>query len=205
MVNIIFLLLFSEIHPEGVVRADTSVIATKMDWISWIDMEIDTSSDIVFTVPAEDTAKIKAFRIYLSGYIDCSGTNHCIVVRPNGDAVSTNYAMGTQKSWYYDAGSHSEVQGWWGTYVGLALMRNGWNADGYITSESLLQTDISVYPMVRTIRSKGTYFMSTAADNYEQFYMGNVWLNTTDYITSLTLHFDGALDFDGRVRIDYIK
>jgi hypothetical protein len=164
-------------------------------WQKILETQISSADDYV--IKGLDGDKDKEYIIILKGYIVANGADRIIGVRPNGDTL--NYTRGTQHVFERTGSSYNNLVGWWGnTQDILPLGRNGWSSDGDIIMKGYINADTGA---IRCIRSEWTFVRSGYLDYTIGGSAQNCWMDRMTNIDYLTLYFDGATAFKGKLMI----
>ena len=164
-------------------------------WQKILETQISSADDYV--IKGLDGDKDKEYIIILKGYIVANGADRIIGVRPNGD--TSNYTRGTQHVFEREGSSYNNFVSWWGnTYNILPLGRNGWSSNGDIIMKGYINADTGA---IRCIRSEWTFVRSGYLDYTIGGSAQNCWMDRMTNIDYLTLYFDGATAFKGKLMI----
>jgi hypothetical protein len=168
-------------------------------WVKVHEATLQNASDYV--ISGLDGNRDRVYVVVLSGYIASGGVNRTVGLRPNG--ATTNYAAGAQH-WIGNepgAGYHN-TSGFQGTANQLPLCLSHYNSDGSIICQGQIKAETG---SPRLIRSEDSFSRNSSVTTILSTRHVNAWNDTAANITSLTLHFGGASDFDGRIYVYRIR
>jgi hypothetical protein len=180
----------------------TYSLALTEDWeitMAWSkDREVTLTNANNYVIDDLDGNTEKMYMILLYGYLTANSTNHVIGLLPNGDTISSNYGRGIQMVADRASGTtFNSTAGWTGgTEAILPLGHNKWSAHGRFMARGIINAESSAY---RMIRSEWTFTRNGYDDYLLTGHASNMWEDASTNITFLTLHFDGATDFDGKL------
>jgi len=182
--------------PRAALDVRGDMIADNV-WVKLRDVQLSSSAD--YTIQGIDGNAYRRFRIEVEGKIKVAGRDKVIGLRPNNSTV--NYGP-ESIHWQGHAPNVSYAHGvaWFGaTNSLLPLCATHWDQDGQIvcTGEMNAQTG-----MFRMINSNSVFNTSGPCGSSSCIVSDNAvnsWRDESANITSLTLYFNGASAFTGRL------
>jgi hypothetical protein len=134
----------------------------------------------------------RRYRIHIQGYIQGSGANRTIGVRPNGDSNANNYSAFMQHWNGHEAGvqfhDSTNVTGV-PAYTFLPIATNHWSSDGFFQATAEMNSHSNQF---RMIRSEDVYHRGDRQTDMIQTTHAAAWKNNSTNITSLTFHANSA-------------
>jgi len=185
--------------PQAALDVRGDMIADNV-WVKLRDVQLTSPAD--YTIQGINGEVYRRFRIEVEGRISVAGRDKTIGLRPNGSAV--NYGPGS-RHWQ---GHEPNVQ--WAHGVGdigdanqLPLCTTHWGLDGHLMCTGEMNTHTGMFRMINSndiFSTSGNCGRTPATPSCVMSDIAiNAWRDQFTPITSLTLRFNGASAFSGRV------
>jgi hypothetical protein len=162
-------------------------------WVKVHEAVLSNANDYV--ISGLDGNRDRAYMVVLSGYLASAGADRTVGLRPNG--ATTNYGgaaqhvIGHEPSVTY----HNFTTNPTGNM--LPLCRSHYASDGSTMCSGLVKAETG---SARLIRAQDVFARNTTTTIMATTHI-NSWLDTTANITTMTLNFGGAGDFDGKLYV----
>jgi hypothetical protein len=166
-------------------------------WVKLHEANLNTGSD--YTITGLNGNAYRRFRIEVEGGLDVGGADRTIGLRPNGAA--TGYGPGMiHYVWHVPGDRYGNDAQWFGGANSLLpLCSTNWNQNGQVQCTAEMNTRTGMYRMIVSEGVFNTANTCGASTCMAVYHSANSWRDVSTNITSLTLSFNGASRFWGRV------
>jgi hypothetical protein len=182
--------------PRAALDVRGDMIADNV-WVKLHDGQLRSSAD--YTIQGINGDAYRRFRIEVEGKINVAGSDKVIGLRPNGSTV--NYGP-ESIHWQGHApnSGYAHSVAWFGaTNSLLPLCATHWGQDGQIVCTGEMNTHTGMFRMINSNSVFNTSGRCGSSSCIISDNAVNSWRDETANITSLTLYFNGASGFSGRL------
>jgi hypothetical protein len=187
--------------PRAALDVRGDVVANNVQannvWVKLHEANLSTGSD--YTITGLNGNAYRRFRIEVEGGLDVAGADRTIGLRPNG--ATTNYGPGMiHYVWHVPGSSYGNNAQWFGGANNLLpLCSTNWAQNGQVQCTAEMNTHTDMYRMIVSDGVFNTANTCGSSSCMAVYHSANSWRDVYTNITSLTLSFNGASRFWGRV------